>query len=111
MMTRAERRKIWEERVSSFKASGQTQVNWCDDQEINIHQLRYWIRKFQSEKLTEPSTQEWISVKVDNQMEESTSSRQSNIVVKVGEAEVEVKPGFDPLLLANVVKALSDNVQ
>jgi transposase-like protein len=109
-MTKTARRKLWEERVSAFKVSGQTQANWCEDHEVNIHQLRYWLKKFRSEKLPDSPSPKWIPVKIEDR-EGAPNSPSHSIMVKVGEATIEVKPGFDPLLLANVVKVLSDNVR
>lgn len=109
-MTKTERRKMWEERVSAYQASGLTQPNWCKEHDINVHQLRYWLKKFRSEKLFESSSPQWVPVKID-EIDNELDSFCESILVKVGAASIEVKSGFDPVLLANVVKALSSNAQ
>ena len=39
-----ELRKEWEKRITDCKASGQTQVKWCESNDISIHQFRYWMK-------------------------------------------------------------------
>ncbi|MFS0614221.1 IS66 family insertion sequence element accessory protein TnpA [Lederbergia ruris] len=64
-MAKVERRKMWEERIAAFRESGQTQTSWCEENEINIHQLRYWLRKFRTEVLFESSSPYWVLVNFD----------------------------------------------
>jgi hypothetical protein len=47
-VTRTEQRQLWEERLESFNNSGMTTKQWCQDQEISIHQFNYWKRKCSS---------------------------------------------------------------
>ena len=39
-----ELRKEWEKRITDCKSSGQTQVKWCESNNISIHQFRYWMK-------------------------------------------------------------------
>jgi hypothetical protein len=97
-------RKEWEPRISDFKSSGQTQTSWCADHELNIHQFRYWLRKFNSPELNETkvsSNTNWLSIDIDDQKGTGNS-----ISVKVGEVTIEVKPGYDPVLFLDVVMKL-----
>lgn len=109
-MSKTEKRILWEKRVSAYKASGLTQMKWCEENDISIHQLGYWLKKFRSENLTETTSHKWLPIKVDHD-ESVPSSSNPSIVVSVGKAKIEVTSDFDPSLLANVVKALSNNVQ
>ncbi|WDL97935.1 IS66 family insertion sequence element accessory protein TnpA [Alicyclobacillus sp. ALC3] len=47
-MSRVGLRQLWEGRVRAFRESGQSATTWCSEQHFNIHQLRYWMRKFPS---------------------------------------------------------------
>ncbi|SFS45287.1 IS66 family insertion sequence element accessory protein TnpA [Marininema halotolerans] len=99
-MTRTEKRKAWEARVASFQASGQSVPPWCAVHEIKEHQLRYWLKKAESIKATAFSSQ-WMPIEVG---EHATGA----LTIRLGAATIEVESGFDPVLLTDVVKVLSD---
>lgn len=37
-----ELRKEWEQRINDYKASGQSQAEWCEDNWISYNQFGYW---------------------------------------------------------------------
>lgn len=97
-MTKAERQNVWTTRVAEFKASGQSVLAWCAEQNVNPHQLWYWLRK---EKLASTrQTLSWLPFDL------SDERLQTSLSVRVGRVAVEVSPGFDPKLLLDVVKTL-----
>lgn len=102
-MKQAEVIKIWEDRMTAFKASGQTVSVWCQAHQIVPHRLRYWLRKYSQKELLERESSPFVSLEIK---EPSEPEIQSSLVVQVGPAFMEIKPGFDPLLLAHVVNAL-----
>jgi hypothetical protein len=93
-MTQEQLRKQWADQVAAFKASGQSTTDWCTEQNIKPSQLRYWLRK---DKNIQTKTT-WLPLNLDD--------TDAPLLVKVGQVTVEVKPGFDPRLLLDVVKAL-----
>ncbi|WP_227767615.1 IS66 family insertion sequence element accessory protein TnpA [Zhaonella formicivorans] len=100
-MTKEELRDFWAARVKEFKESGQSAPAWCVANNVKLHQLRYWLRK---EKHTSTvTTLSWLPLNL------SDAGFQTSLLVRVGQVAVEVKPGFDPKLLVDVVKALIDN--
>lgn len=103
-MDKIELRKVWEQRIKEFKASGQNQTKWCASHDLNIHQLRYWIRKFNSSDTVESqnvSNSNWVPIAIDEQI-----GTRSYLSVKIGEVTIEIKPGYDPALFLDVVKKL-----
>lgn len=101
-MTRAERRREWEEKVAAYRASGQSVSAWCTANNVKPERLRYWLRKL--EAADAPATvPQWLSVEVSDVAEDP----KVNLYVRVGQAVIEVQPGFDPALLREVVRSLS----
>jgi len=103
-MTKAERQKEWENRIAAYKASGRSTKEWCAAHDLKPHQLWYWLRKHQ---LTDSSTivsQRWLSMELSDPEPESQAN---TLLVKVGHATVEVKPGFNSSLLYDVVRTLA----
>ncbi|WP_199613819.1 IS66 family insertion sequence element accessory protein TnpA [Paenibacillus alkalitolerans] len=98
MSTQLERRKVWEARIAAFRGSGQKATHWCAVEQINRRQLYNWMRRLDNERPADHSAS-WLTVKVD---ERSSTPLQ----IKVGSAVIEVKPGYDAVLLADVVRTL-----
>ncbi len=97
-MTKVERQTFWETTIAEFKASGQSVLTWCADQNLRPHQLWYWLRK--EKQTSSENALSWLPLDL------SDAGLQSSILVRVGRVAVEVRPGFDPKLLLDVVKTL-----
>lgn len=104
LMTRAERQKEWERRVNQYRVSGESVKQWCAHNNVKADRLWYWLRKYKINKDT-PCIQsnQWLPVKV---CDDSTADRDNFLIIRVGEAQIEVKEGFDPILLSQVVRTL-----
>lgn len=98
-----ELRKEWERRIEVFRSSGLTQTNWCKVNDISIHQFKYWFKKINDNQSSQSKETKWISMSVED---ESPNNLTDTIQIKIGQATIEVKPNFNPRLLANVVKVL-----
>lgn len=102
-MTRADRQHERETLVAAYRASGQSAKEWCFANGLRLNQLKYMIRKERTRKSNTPVSTRWLPVEV------STSApgiHSEALLVRVGEAYIEVKPGFDPALLQDVVRVL-----
>lgn len=101
------RRQLWKKRVAAFKESGKSARSWCKENDLKEHQLRYWLEKYDdlqnNTKQSQKQDTKWISVDV----KEKTVYKDSVIIVRIDEAIIEVKPGFDPTLLRDVIQALN----
>ncbi|MGI6286761.1 helix-turn-helix domain-containing protein [Neomoorella humiferrea] len=102
-MTKAERQKLWEDRITAYQKSGQSVKEWCATQEgVSPRQLWYWLRKYKNQNEVSPViTNRWLPVEISQE-----GSREQALLVKIGPATIEVRPGFDPTLLSQVIKAL-----
>lgn len=101
MSIQVERRQLWESRIAAFRASGQKATEWCAAEQINRRQLYNWMRRLDNER-PDGRSGSWLTVKVDQKPVETPSSLQ----IKIGSASIEVKPGYDAVLLADVVRTL-----
>ena len=48
-MNYSENRKVWEERIERYSISGLTQELWCEQENVKVTALRYWLRKLREE--------------------------------------------------------------
>jgi hypothetical protein len=102
-MTKTDLQKEWKRRIALFKASGQSQLAWCRSNDLSVHQLRYWLKKLnQTQPKSKMPQTNWLQVSLDASLDNSCDS----LRIQVGEASIEVKPGFNPALLADVIRVL-----
>lgn len=97
-MTKEERRSYWADRIAEFKGSGQSVPAWCTAHDVKIHQMRYWLKR--DTQASAKKVPAWLSLDL------SDTGLQNALLVRVGGVAVEVRPGFDPKLLVDVVKTL-----
>jgi len=103
-MTQAERQKEWENRIAQYRDSGKSVKEWCVANNVKADRLWYWLRKYKTNKdapLVQPN--QWMPVELS---EHSPMEQNNSLTIRVGKAQIEVKGGFDPALLSQVVRAL-----
>lgn len=96
--------KLWEDRVKDFENSDLTMKSWCEANKVKTHQLHYWKKKFKSNK----GKKQYNLVKVDLNQVQNQTTEESSIQLQVGSVVLDVKSGFNPTLLKDVVKVLME---
>lgn len=99
-MQNNELRKLWEQRIASYRSSGLTQAKWCEANDLVSHQLKYWLKRIEEPTLA--STVSFTSVVIEDQ----TTKQDDVLQIKVGDVSIEVRPGFNRSLLSDVIKTL-----
>ena len=89
----------WRERIEDYRTGELTMLEWCEKTGYSIGQLKYWITKC-SKLARKPETSGWARVEIVD----SNSTAASKITVRVGVARIEVEPGFDRAILAEVMR-------
>lgn len=98
-MTQAKQRaKMWGERVAEQVASGLSARAWCAREGINYAGFRRWRQRLSEVPQQGPLTLVRVT---------GGSAGASGLVIAVGAARIEVRGGFDPILLRRVVEALA----
>lgn len=92
-LPRQEKHKFWQKHIDAWQTSGQSQTEYCMQQEIKESTLRYWRTKLSRKKCFIE-----IPVKIES---ESTI----DIIIK-DTMKLQVRKGFDPDLLIQAVKTL-----
>lgn len=99
-MAQTESSHIWKSRIADYRSSGLSISKWCAAHQVNRHQFYYWKRKLTNSVYTAP---QWVTVTVDPQ---PADKNEPSLLVKVGSAVIEVKPGYNRALLSDVVRTL-----
>ena len=59
----SEKQLNWQARLETCRASGMSMAAWCRQEDVNVHQMYYWKRKFdQNSPLDDEKTKEWLTV-------------------------------------------------
>src|SRR5512141_3439294 len=94
----------WKRLVESFERSGMTRRTYCDRNHIKRYQLDYWRRRFRRAERVAPATGDsWIPLQI---REDRSTGPTAGVHLRVGAIEIEVQPGFDRQLLADVLSVV-----
>lgn len=105
-MDKQQKLQEWSARITDFKSSGLTMAAWCEANSQSIHKLKYWLRKLnESSTSTSSSSSSWLPLAIHHPSVEY-SLPSTPLIVRVGLAGIEVKDGFNPHLLREIVRAL-----
>ena len=92
-------REEWQRRINEWEASGLTQVEYCNQNELKTSAFLYWRKKFSKKKRSEAS---FVRVPM------AAASRIWPIRIEIGSRYcVEVGNGYDPAALEHIVDLLS----
>ncbi len=99
-MNRETNRTKWQDIINEWAASGQTQAHWCAENDVNIHNFRYWKRCLSS-KIDEMAGSDIGFVSLS-----PTIKPNKAVTVRIGSAAIEVDESVNLSLLEDVVKVL-----
>lgn len=101
-MSHDEARQEWEVRIAAYQSSKQSATEWCAIHQLQPRQLWYWLRKFKITKNKVSPTSQWVTL----EMEKPFKDNNDCLLVRIGTAVIEVKPGYNSTLLSDVVRTL-----
>lgn len=99
-------RKTQQEReaiINAYKTSGQRQIEWCRNNNVNINNLRYWLQKEQKKRNQEKASCQWLVL--NNGILEPTPNNEC-LTLQIGPVMIRVGPETNQKLLTDVVKAV-----
>ena len=86
--------------VEAYRNSGKTAQIWCDENQLNIHTLKYWIQKLNRQE-KDSNVPQWVSLIQDQ-------PASASLTIRVGSASIDITSGFDSQLLRQVVGILKE---
>ena len=118
MKANQEKRKMWASTIKKYRASGLTAATWCQQNNVNINNLKSWIKKFNKETLTAESESKsktstnWVALKPPEPASTITSypttTNSTEITITVGVAVITVAQGFDQLTLKQILGVVKE---
>jgi transposase-like protein len=92
---------LWEQRLADHETSGKSIAAWCREHSIRDNQFYYWRKKLRMDQVENNQPVKWLPLGL-----EQANLAPGSIAVHVGQATIEIKPGFDPHLLRQIAKVL-----
>jgi len=103
-------RASWEKRISEQESSGLSRMAWCAQEGISYHKYRYWRERLVGKQPVKATTEQaiptWLKLSPASKLPVPASD---GLVVRIGEATLELQRGFDPELLREIVRALASS--
>lgn len=99
---RSENRMLWMSRVSAYRESGMSARAWCQENNIPLTALRYWLRKTNNDQTVSKDTQEFVQFLSSSV--ESTSFVPATI--RFGMISIEISDSCHPDTIKNIIDAL-----
>ena len=103
MKTDTERTKKWRIIIDDFKKTNVTMKQYCELNDLKIHQLIYWKRKFKQKE--EKSNQETSFIKVLPVIETAPIYRE--ISIEVNKIKINIPNEFNPNHLMRILKVVN----
>lgn len=112
-MSKKANSEYWQQVVLDQSSSGLTQLEWCEQNNVNIHNFRYWKRRLESELNSNHAVNQtetkWAII-THSEADIAAQTIKSLLCIHVGKAVVDVSPGFDPESLSTVLSVLMKHV-
>jgi hypothetical protein len=93
-----EKTSYWRQQIETFKSSGLSRREFCENNQIKLSTLDYWRQKLSAPE--EKKDSGWIPIKI-------ADDNSSGIDLHVGRITIVVKPGFDRKLLVELIQTIS----
>ena len=98
-----QKRTYWKQHIESWQETGLSQVEYCRRHNLKHHQLVYWKKRF----LRTETDVSFVGLKLEDLLDiPGQADRASLYLVINNHLKVEIRAGFDALLLRQVIVAL-----
>jgi hypothetical protein len=98
----------WRERVTEWKASGKTCAAFCEGQPFSLSTLRQWqyrLKKREREPIAEGQKVRMVAIARATGTPRGASEP---LILEAKGARIQLRRGFDPVLLRQVLQALGE---
>ena len=111
-MSKEEKSSLWSQRIREFRSSGQTCKDWCEEHQLPVSTMTYWIRKFKKEEKytgdAEPVFAKLLS-EAEIAMRDTAENSAAVSIYISGCIRIETAPSCPPELFRVLVRTLKEN--
>ena len=97
------KRTYWKQHIQSWQETGMTQSEYCREHNLKHHQMVYWKKRF----LETETDVSFAALKMGDLLDISAGADRSPLCVVINDRfKIEVRAGFDPRLLRQLIFTL-----
>jgi len=98
-----QKRSYWKQHIDSWQQTGLTQVEYCRQHNLKHHQLVYWKKRF----LKAETVVSFVPLKLEDLLDIPTQPDRASLCLVINNHfKIEIRAGFDPQLLRQLIFAL-----
>ena len=98
-----QKRIYWKQQIEQWQQTGLTQAEYCRRNNLKHHQLVYWKKRY----LKTETNVSFVPVKLEDLLDIPTQTDHASLSLVIdNHFKVEIRDGFDPNLLRQLVFAL-----
>ena len=99
------KQNLWKSRIEQYRTSGLSAKEWCNENQVSIHAMKYWITKLNKNSNDESKSLPPVFVAVPSKPD--TYSK-STILINLGDISVEISDGCNLDLLSDLMGILKN---
>ena len=98
-----QKRSYWKHHIESWQQTGLTQTEYCRRHNLRHHQLVYWKKRFSKAE----AGVSFVPIKLDDLLDMPSQPDHAELCLVINnQFKIEVRQGFDALLLRQLIFAL-----
>ena len=98
-----QKRAYWRQHIDSFQQTGLTQAEYCRRHNLKHHQLVYWKKRF----LKTETDVSFVPLKLEDLLDISSGPEHASLTLVIdNQFKIEIRAGFDPQLLRQLIFSL-----
>ena len=101
-MSKDELHAFRRQQIEDYRNSSQSAETWCEANAMKVSTLRYWLRRIKDADQPVPE-QAWATMKL---IDKATTAKSTPVMIRVNNFEICPHPGFEPDVLASVIRTL-----
>lgn len=98
--------ELWKERIEDYRKSNLKAHEWCEKNNLPLTTLRYWITKFNREKIISAKEANQPNNFIDVTPTVLTNNHTEPIIINFKKLSITVSEGFDRTTLRNILEAI-----
>ena len=98
-----QKRAYWRQHIDSFQQTGLTQAEYCRRHNLKHHQLVYWKKRF----LKTETDVSFVPLKLEDLLDMPSGPEHASLTLVIdNQFKIEIRAGFDPQLLRQLIFSL-----
>jgi hypothetical protein len=107
-----QKQQFWKQHIEHWSRSGSMQSEYCRRHNLSSKSFTYWKKRFRENTISKPvsrqkSPVDFVAVKVNPGIQIAADSASALVLCKDG-YRIEIKEGFNPVLLGEVLRTLRE---